>query len=325
MPDGLGGIRETHYPAIRQEDIRYAETQQPFFVPQRVLRLEVPQSDPARATLSVDERDLITHYFARPTPNPDEIAEQPTVSLKVSKDRKKVTANVGYNLFNHHLKGEVRLVKHQAIKLRHSWTIQIGPFAEHTIQLEKQWSSKIITLSIDGEKFVEASAEDIDCERNHWECKFRFVGARRTDFDVYETNKDGTLLDSTGVVNQFENFTRECVVSIGEESDLRTAELIVDGVNFHNLPLKQEIQKEENFSTSADALHMTYGVVVPYKVNEKAPCGIEAYTGTFSGLVSSDGAVSHDSSCFGLGCCTNPKIERDMTFTSGDASLKHDA
>jgi len=150
------------------------------------------------------------------------------------------------------------------------------------------------------------------------------------DFDVFETNRDGQMLDSTSTVKQFENFTRECVVSIGEESDLRTAELIVDGVNFRDLPMKQETSKEDDLSTSAEVLHMTYGVVVPYKINEEAPCGIEAYAGKFQegwrGLVSSDATVSRDSGIFGFGCCTNPKIEKDVTTPAVDeATVNHDA
>merc|ERR1711879_105884 len=98
-----------------------------------------------------------------------------------------------------------------------------GPFVEHTIEIERKWASKIITLSVDGEKFIEASSEDIDCAKDHWECRFRFVGEKSIDFDVYEENRDGESLDAKTVVSKKTPFTRECVVCIYDESNLGDA------------------------------------------------------------------------------------------------------
>jgi hypothetical protein len=302
MPDGRGGTRQVHYPAIKPEYIRYVGTGKPFLLPQRMLRLEVPQDDPANATLSVDQHDLITHYFARPTPNPTLVKEHPTILMKVSKDRQQVTANVGHSVFAHHLNGDVRLVKQQADKYKHTWTIQIGPFAEHTIEVEKKRKSKVVSLSIDGDKFVEASAEDIDCEKNHWECKFRFVGERHLDFEVFETNRDGKELDSTAMVKHLMKFNRECVVSLWDESDLRSAELIIDNVCFRNLPMANAAHYEDNLSISPDVLKSMYRVQIPYKVNEQAALGLgmNAFVG--------GPRNTEDLGLFGVLCCI-PRVE----------------
>lgn len=314
MPDGYGGTRPIHYQAMKPEYIRYVGTKQPFCVPERKLRLEVPQSDPANATLSVNsdqnlvgQHDLITHYFARPTPNPAFVKTQPTILMKVSKDRQNVTANVGHSVFAHHLNGEVRLVKQQAEKYKHTWTIQIGPFAEHTIEVEKKWHSKVVSLSIDGEKFVEATAEDIDCEKNHWECKFRFVGERQLDFEVFETNKDGRVLESTGIVTHLTKVTHECVISLLDEADLRRAELIVNKTDFRNLPMAHSAHHEDNLSTSVCALEGMYPVHVPYKVDEQAPSGLgmNAFVG--------GPQYREDMGFFGMLCC-QPRVETNDRY-----------
>merc|ERR1711964_806682 len=127
----------------------------------------------------------------------------------------------------------------------------------------------IVCLSVDGEKLVEASAEDIDCPQDNWQCKFRFVGERCTDYEVYETNTDGAALNIKSIVSQKAKFSRECSITLMDYANLATAELIVDNVDFHNLPLKREQHSEANLSLSAQALQLTYGIPVPYKVNQQ--------------------------------------------------------
>jgi hypothetical protein len=162
------------YPAVRAADIREAVTGREFQVPQRTLALEVPVKDPTHAILCVDGHDLITHYFARATPPPS--VGPKMINVEVSKDRENAEVDVGHSVLEHYLSNEVRAVTHTAEKRKCSWTLQVGPFAEHTIQIESKITSRIITLTVDGVKLVEASAEDLDCPGDHWECKFRFVG-----------------------------------------------------------------------------------------------------------------------------------------------------
>merc|ERR1712176_372326 len=275
MDDGRGGFKEYAFPAVPASNIRYRSTGKPFFVPERTLRLEVPAEDPVHATLTVDSEPM-THFFGRPTPTPV-FGPQWEVLMKVSRDRKTVTSNVGHQVFSHHISNEVRLVTQSGDKRRRSWTIQIGPFAEHTIALETHWNSKLVTLTIDGEKLVEASAEDIDCPRDHWECKFRFMGERCIHYEVHEINKDGAVLETKALVSQKLKYSRECLVSIIDESNIASADLVVDGVSAHELPLKRDVHKEDELKMDYIALHTTYGLSCPHKVDEEAPCGLSLY------------------------------------------------
>jgi hypothetical protein len=260
-------------------DIREAATGRDFQVPQRTLTLEVPAKDPTHATLCVDGHDLITHHFARATPPPS--TGPKTISIEVSKDRDSAEVDVGHSVLEHYLSNEVRAVTQTAEKRTRSWTIQVGPFAEHTIQVESKLTSRIITLTVDGKKLVEASAEDIDCTGDHWECKFRFVGESCLNFSVPETNADGCVLDSRAVVERRSRYVRECHLILSDESNLTLAELFVDGVDFRQLPLKRAQRAEERLQISTQAFQLTYGVTVPYKVNEQASTGLSAlFNGT---------------------------------------------
>jgi len=297
-----GGMREVVQPAVSVSDIREARTKKPLVVPESKLMLEVPYKDPLHATLSVDmgsgeEAQMITHYFARPSPCLPAGQKAPRVAIDVSKDHKKVTANVGHTVLAHFKSGEVRAVNSDPAKKKHDWTVQLGPFAEHTICVEKKWTSKIVTLLVDGECFVESSAEDIDCESNCFECKFRFVGERCIDMNVFETNSDGVTLDTKGTVVNRTKYTHECVVSVQDLHDLSSATLTVDGNDFLSLPVKPEPHQENNLEMDVKAMELHYGLVVPYKVNESAPAGAalmaKKLTGFF-GCCGGAGNVSKD-------------------------------
>jgi hypothetical protein len=301
MPDNAGAFKEVSYPAVCAADIRDAATGKMFQVPERTLTLEVPASDPTNATLCVDGHDLITHHFARATPPPS--VGPKAINVDVSKDRENAQANVGHSVLAHYLSNEVRAVTQNAEKRKCTWTIQVGPFAEHNIEIETRMASRIVTLTVDGETLVEASAEDIDCVGDHWECKFRLVGENCLNFNVPETNADGCVLDSRAVVDRRSKFVRECRVSLSDESNLHWAELFVDGVDFRNLPMKREEHEEERVQVTAQAFRMTYGVPIPYKVNEEASSGLSAFLG--GNLVQVQGAESTRASpcpCF-LGTC----------------------
>lgn len=314
MDDGCGSCKEYAFQAVPASNIRYRSTGRPFFVPQRTLKLEVPAKDPAHATLTVDS-ELMTHFFARPTPTP-QFGPRMEVLMKVSKDRRTVTSNVGHQVFSHHISNEVRLVTHSGEKRRRSWTIQIGPFAEHTIDLETHWNSRVVTLTIDGEKLVEASAEDID-SRDHWECKFRFMGERYIHYKVHETNQDGVALDTQAIVSQHLKYSRDCAISVVDESNLSSADLVIDGVSSDRLPFKRDVHEENELNMNLFALHTTYGLTCPYKVNEQAPCGLSQYADAlseglagFRNIVVRDGDAlpAQEENLFGrlFKCCKQP-------------------
>merc|ERR1712032_862728 len=236
------GRRELACPAVDKKDIRVASSGMPLEVVERFLMLQVPRESPWDACLSVDGKDFVTHYFARPSPpGVSHESPAPQISLQVARDRSRVTADVGHSVLSHFFSGEARAVSQDSQRLCHTWVVQLGPLAEHTIVLEKKYTlGKIVSLVVDGEPFVEAAAEDIDCSGHNWECKFRFVGERTLDFHVNETNKDGNVLESKGTASHRRKYSHS----------------------------------EENLSVHPDAFKLTYGIIVPYKVNHMAPCGI---------------------------------------------------
>jgi len=267
---------EMKYPAVSKQDLREATTKQAISVPETFLQLEVPKQNPLNAVLSVNGTDHVTHHFGRPSPPPAPAGKQPEIaSFKVNKERTAVTANFGHAVLSHLVSGEVRAVSSEVERLRHAWTVQIGPFAEHKIEIVKKYTvGKILTLLVDGEVFVDACAADLGCQDQTWECAFRFIGERVMDFEVYKTNKDGAPLDTTDHVQERRKYTHECKVVVDlHEWDLRTAKLIIDDSYFNELPQCRELHSEPPLSMDPRAMCQSYGISVPYKVDHLAPSG----------------------------------------------------
>lgn len=319
VKDDHGGPKEICQPAVHKGDIREVITKRPLSLPERHLTLLVPHSDPLNATLTIDGKELMTHYFARPSPHLAPGEEEKKVVMDVAKDRSHVNANVGHSVLAHFMSGEVRSVKCDVHKAKHSWTVQLGPFAEHTILIEKKYSlGKIVTLIVDGEPFIESAGVDIESPGDHWECRFRFVGERQVDMNVFETNRDGVALDKQGLVVKKWKYTHDCHIVVQDERDLRSATLAVDDVTFTELPLKQEPHAEENLSMDPVAMRLTYGIVTPYKVNELASSGPMAMANRFSDsmgglpLGGRRPVKEADNSFFGQCCCGTASREHDL-------------
>lgn len=278
MPNSWSGSEPMVFPAVEKGDLREVGTHNPVKPPERFMKLQIPRDDPWHACLSLENKDLVTHHFAwpSPTPAPDGRAHS-NLQLHVSKDRKLVTGERGHAVLAHWATGEVQFVTSVNERLKHSWTIQVGPFAKHTVAVEKKWSlSKIVSLTIDGHPFVEATAEDIDYHGKGWQCKFRFVGERVIDFDVYESNRHGYALDSKANVSQKRKYVHDCCVTIPDDMDMREAVFTVDGNEAKNLALRPYSNEKDTISISPHAMQQTYGILVPYKVNYKAPTSMEA-------------------------------------------------
>jgi len=194
------------------------------------------------------------------------------VTLNVDKMRANVTADFGHRKFTDFLSHQVRLVRQSSTRLKHSWTLQIGQTADHTIEIEKKWRySKFITVTVDGKTLIEAKGEDIDCRPDHWECKFNFMGERVLEFDVHETNMDGTPLDSKACTWTKKKYKHECSIVVSNDKDLSQAEFIVDGKPFSQLTESRQGQQEPPLSMAPEVFRQTYGITVPYKVNYDAP------------------------------------------------------
>jgi len=258
--------REASLPAVACKDIRHARTRTALQIPQRSLVLFVPQCDPTRANLSVDGCESIANFFARRTPlGIEPSAAVARVLLQVSRDRSEVTANAGHTVLSHFVSGEVRRIDSQCKKLKSAWRIQIGPCAEHTIEVEKaQLSGKSFLLSIDEKRLVECGAKDLECcDGDPWRCDFRFVGERLMDFEVFDTTHDGVVLDSKTLTSQLLRSMRSCSVVVPDPGDLTSATLTVDGLDFQQLPPLVEAFGELNVVASPEVLQHDYGLEIP--------------------------------------------------------------
>jgi hypothetical protein len=198
----------------------------------------VPKQDPLRAVLSLANGELVTHHFGRSSPALDVPEQKSEIALKVSQDRKALTTIASHQVLAHFVSGEVQAKTCEVDRLRHSWTVQAGPFAEHKVEVMKRHTiGKIVTLLVDGKVLVEASAVDIGCAGEEWHCKFRLIGERVLDFEVYKTNTTGGVLDEIGHVKERRKYVHECYVTIPNDWDFSSARLFVDNVPFTELAI----------------------------------------------------------------------------------------
>jgi len=277
-PDANGRMAEMTYQAVHKDNLREAASGNPLSVSENCLKLEVPKHDPLHASLRLANGEPVTHHFGRASPHLATGQKKPELALKVSKDRSMVTGNVGHRVLSHFVSGEVQAVNCDMERLKHSWTLQVGPFAEHTIQIEKKHTlGKIVTLSVDDEVLVESNAVDIGCTGKEWQCTFRFVGERILDFEVYKTNKEGSALDDTAHVKERRTYVHECCVTVSNEWDFSSAHLLVDGKAFTELPTKPQVHDEPNLTMAPLAMLHSYGVATPYKVDQNALSNISIF------------------------------------------------
>jgi len=148
-PDGLFEISAaanpsrpsemTTYPGISPALMRTKAAEKPLEVPQHVLAISVPKDAPHQTTLLVDNRPM-TLFLGRGSPKgSDGSFGGPTEAMKifVEKDRKNCTVYAGHSLLTHYLSGEPMAGEVKPSKLKKSWVLQLGPFAEHVIEIEE--------------------------------------------------------------------------------------------------------------------------------------------------------------------------------------------
>jgi len=274
--NGPGGIvTKTKRPAVHTDNLREAISKKPLTLPENCLMLVVPKQDPLHAVLSLANGELVTHHFGRSSPPRAASQKNSEIGIKVSKDRTTLTANAGHQVISHFVSGEVQANTSEADRRSHSWTIQVGPFAEHKVEISKKHTlGKIVTLAVDGEVLVESTAAEIGCDGNEWQCNFRFIGERVIDFEVYKTNADGGVLDETGHVKERRRYVHECNVTIPNEWDFSTARFFVDGLPFTGLPMEAQCYDEPNLTTSPLAVQHSYGITTPFLVDRYAPSNV---------------------------------------------------
>jgi len=237
------------------------------------------------------------------------------VHFKVNRDRTIVSADVGHSVIRHFVDGEVRAVKQDFARMKHKWQFQLGPFAEHTVEVVKKYTlGSIITLLVDGEVLVEATSADLGLKSGEWKCDFRFVGDRLMDFEVHKTNKEGTVLAQTGHIEQRRRYSHRCSVVIPNDWDFSTgicradtAQLFIDGQAFCELPVVMPKHEEPNLKLDARALLQMYNITTPYVVDPTAPSSIVVMTNTV--LEQADAhrqAATQTVTALWRGCCAPP-------------------
>jgi len=305
QPDAYGCPRAVQYPAVAKTDLREVNSGKPLVVPESSLMLHVPKHAPHDAVLSVSG-EAVTHHFGRPSP---QRGVRSKIDLQVSRDRSTVTANVGHSLLSLFTSGAARSVNCDVERLKHSWTVQFGPFAEHTVKILKKYTlGKIITLEVDGEVFIEATAADIGCKGTEWRCDFHFIGENILDFEVFKTNRDGVALDGTDHVLERRRYVHKCAVIIPNDWDLSTAQFVIDGCNFRDLHVKPLSEPQESaLSMNPTAMLQSYGITVPYKVDHSAPSGIASMAHS----ILATAQTSRKSASSFLSWCYEPSVMPD--------------
>jgi len=305
LPEQDGKLKEGFLPLVERTDIREAESKDAIVTPERVVVLDVPPGNPLKEstlTLTDDHGEtLVTHFFARPTPSPSpgdliSLPQSTEIRFTVPKLRDVVTANTSVGVLAHYLSQEACGVRVESQgKNKITWDIQIGPFARHVICLERKFSNKILTLTVDGTILIESKASDFDCagdEENEqeehgpsdhgtWYCVFRFLGERSVKFHIHENAPDGTPLDSTDILEGLRPdqvpYSHVCTINVTDIKNLPGASLDVSGVRFEDLK-QYKPDGDSPLKVDPILLERQHGLHVPYKCKQDAPTGLQAVT-----------------------------------------------
>jgi hypothetical protein len=277
-PNASGQLMEVKHHAVDKTRLRETSTGKPVIVPEAALMLEVPKQDPLGATLKVANGERVSLSFGRP--------HEREIRFQVDKDRKTVTADVGHGILANFASGDVQSIKSDAERLCHTWAFQLGPFAEHIVEISKTdtLDNNVITLLVDGEVMVKAKPANIGCIDSDWQFDFRFVGECVMDFEVLETNLDGTSSDVTEHVKEIRRYVHECKVLLPKDMDCSSAELLIDGMSLTELPVKATAMDEQTLVTDPLTLQHKYGITLPCKIDDNGQCDLIERTGAGNGL-----------------------------------------
>jgi len=179
-----------------------------------------------------------------------------------------ITADCGAAVLRHFLSGEVRRGESTFTRLSKTWKLQLGPFAEHVVELHKSRFSRVLLLKVDGSVLAECTGKDLGCSHGEWRCKFRFLGDRCIDFNVYPETKNGVQVDSKKVVTKAFSFEHQVEVVYQHRNidDFSSAELSVDNVSFNSLSSQLNVHNDPNLSVNREVLTLSYGLEIPKKV-----------------------------------------------------------
>jgi len=300
-PDERGVVGPIEYPTMHKSNIFLSNSDETIELPERVVSLEVSRQNPSGAILSLEGEDF-SRQLGRASPKASgqspqrikvEVPKRPRIDpaqkllqqnvLGMVQQEEPVQINVGATTWEHFLSGEVRRGEGGANRLERSRTLQLGPFATHTIRLtKKSHMSAVMTLIVDDEILVECASPDIGGPSDMFRCNFRFVGERLLDFSVFEETKDGVPLDTKGIITQPYEYCHSVEVAYRHRAvdNLVDATLAVDGCPFEHLPFMIQVHHEQqSLSISPTAMQGQFSIQIPKIVVPEDTRGIARQIG----------------------------------------------
>jgi hypothetical protein len=293
-PNNFGFIESVEFPTVHKSNIFLAASGQSIDTPKCMATLHVPRSNPSHASVTI-EGDSFVKHLGRVSPkvsgtNPAAADRRVVVDCPKPLDLTKriqnhvvtnmtgflrqqeefVKINVGAREFEHFLSGEVRAGDVTSSRLHKSWTLQLGPFAEHKILLVKRSHLvPVLTLYVDDEILAECTSTDLGGSPNKWQCNFYFVGERLMDFIVHEETKDRVPLDSKVELTKPFAYRHAIEITYKHKAvdNLAYASLRVDGIAFHHLAMKIPARGESPpLTITRISLEAQFGLEIPRRI-----------------------------------------------------------
>jgi hypothetical protein len=268
-PDRCGKQKKLCYPLVEANQIRDPFTKEVVQVPSTTVRLFVNKDAALLPELTINGLSFTRYFCVSSLAANTSPAE---IDFTVSEDRTNVTADVGHGKLKEALDGKVRSKTCQKSKLKCEWKIQTGGFDEHHIVVQtKSKSSKEVNISIDGHRVVGGSAADLAC--TGWCADIAIQSKLALKYNLHRNNASGAITDE---VIQTTTVTKNLLrcntikVSVPDHSNLETAMLECDGVDFSDLEWYKVLPPESMIDDSLETLEMTHGLSVPYAIGDES-------------------------------------------------------
>lgn len=283
ITQGVAKFSIVEFPAMHRSSIFVTETGANIELPDSLVSLEVARMHPQSASVKIAGDSFLQH-LGRVSPKPSTGSLQRVVMdcpkqlvqiraqqmLQQTVVEKPVEMNVNSSVFIHFQSGEVRRGHTDATRLSRTWTVQLGPFATHTVRLvKKNPVSAVMTLYVDDEVLVECLSTDLEGSKDVWTCKFAFVGERQMTFRVHDETKDGWPLDTRSEITKSVQYRHVVQVSYAHRAidNLVDATMKIDSLPFASFPcIMQPWQCDNTMSITPNALRMQFGIEIPKKV-----------------------------------------------------------
>jgi len=264
-PDQYGNQKKVYYPLLEARHIHDPFTKEVAQVPSTMIRLAVKKDAALFPELTVNGHSFMSYVCVSSPPANGPPAD---IELMVNEDRTNVIGNVGHLKLKEALEGKVRSKTCEKSKLKSEWKLQIGAFGEHHIVAEtKSKKSKEVSVTIDGHRVVGGSAADLG-RFGGWRADIAIQGKLALKYNLCRTNASGVARDERTTVTKNLLFSNTITVSVPDHSNLNTAMLECDDVDFVDLEQYKVLPEERMIDDSLETLEMTHGISVPSAVDD---------------------------------------------------------